>query len=147
MHSICSRYKLYTSIKSNLLFDQFDTSLCAIIRIIVRYLIRKPLYSIKNSMSVSESTIERALKALASKIPSPDFANNKLGGPSKIVQIDETMLNFKCKSHRGRSPLNRTDSLCIVEFENKVTRVYATCIPNRRAETLIPIICRQVASN
>ncbi|KCZ77900.1 hypothetical protein H311_01083 [Anncaliia algerae PRA109] len=147
MHKICSRYKLYTSIRSNSFFDQFDTSLGVIIRIIVKYSTRQPMYSIKNSMSVGERTIERVIKALIAKIPSPDFSSNKLGGPRKIVQIDETILNYKCKSHRGRSPSNKTDSLCIIEFENKITRVFATCIPNKKAETLIPIICRQVASN
>ncbi|KCZ79769.1 hypothetical protein H312_02852 [Anncaliia algerae PRA339] len=90
-----------------------------IIGIIVRYSTRQPFYSIKSSMSVSESTIEVALKALVSEFPSPDFANNKLGCPRKIVQIDETMLNFRCKSHLGRSLLNRTDSLCILKFEKK----------------------------
>lgn len=39
--------------------------------------------------------------------------NSKLGGLNKIVQIDETILNYKCKSHRGRSPLNRTDALLL----------------------------------
>ena len=34
-----------------------------------------------------------------------------MGGPGKIVQIDETMLNYKAKSHRGRSPSNKTDSV------------------------------------
>ncbi|KCZ74977.1 hypothetical protein H311_04052, partial [Anncaliia algerae PRA109] len=29
-----------------------------------------------------------------------NFSNNKLGGPGKIIQVDETMLNYKCKSHR-----------------------------------------------
>jgi hypothetical protein len=32
-----------------------------------------------------------------------DFKNNKLGNGGKLVQVDETMLNYKCKSHRGRS--------------------------------------------
>ncbi|KCZ77920.1 hypothetical protein H311_01063, partial [Anncaliia algerae PRA109] len=36
-------------------------------------------------------------------------------GPGSIVQIDETMMNFKCKSHRGRSTLNKTDALVIIE--------------------------------
>lgn len=78
-------------------------------------------------------------------MPSPDFTENKLGGPGRIVQIDETMLNYKCKSHRGRSPSNRTDSLCMVEFTERITRAYATVIPNKCANTLIPIICNQVA--
>jgi hypothetical protein len=70
----------------------------------------------------------------------PDYVDNKLGGPGCIVQIDETMLNYKCKSHRGRSPLNKTDSLEIVEVRNHITRVFACIIPNKISSTLIPII-------
>ncbi|KCZ78343.1 hypothetical protein H311_00629 [Anncaliia algerae PRA109] len=36
-------------------------------------------------------------------MPKPNFENNILGGQGFIVQIDETMLNFKSKSHRGRA--------------------------------------------
>ena len=70
----------------------------------------------------------------------------KFGGPDKHVQIDETMLNYKCKSHRGRSPTNRTDALCIVEYNGKITRVFACVIPNKLQSTLVPIICNNVAS-
>ncbi|KCZ77586.1 hypothetical protein H311_01398 [Anncaliia algerae PRA109] len=34
---------------------------------------------------------------------------NKLKGYQKLVQIDETILNFKCKSHRGGSTRNIID--------------------------------------
>ncbi|KCZ81974.1 hypothetical protein H312_00617, partial [Anncaliia algerae PRA339] len=63
------------------------------------------------------------------------------GGPGFIVQIDETMLNYKCKSHRGRSPGNITDAMCIVEVGNNICRAYAIVIENKRAEYLLPIIC------
>jgi hypothetical protein len=52
---------------------------------------------------------------MALKIPKPDFNNDKLCGPVCTVQVDETILNYKCKSHRGRSHENMTDALCIVE--------------------------------
>ncbi len=64
-----------------------------------------------------------------------------------MVQIDETMLNYKAKSHRGRSPSNKTDSLCIVEVDTRITRAYATVLNDKKVSTLIPIICSQVASN
>ncbi|KAM0684937.1 hypothetical protein COBT_003854, partial [Conglomerata obtusa] len=62
------------------------------------------------------------------RIPDVDFSASKLGGPGKIVQVDETMLNYKAKSHRGRSSFNKTDSLCIAEIDTKTTRVFATII-------------------
>ncbi|KCZ78515.1 hypothetical protein H311_00449 [Anncaliia algerae PRA109] len=81
------------------------------------------------------------------KIPIADFNNNKLGGSGKIVQINENMLNNKCKSHRGLLPENKTDSSCIVEVSSKIQGAYATIIPNRKEITIIPTICNQVASN
>ncbi|KAG0424824.1 hypothetical protein DMUE_6073, partial [Dictyocoela muelleri] len=62
-----------------------------------------------------------------------------------MVQIDETMMNYKCKSHRGRSPYNETETLCIVEVGHNITRVFATVIPNKKRKTLIPIIMKNVA--
>jgi transposase-like protein len=54
------------------------------------------------------------------------------------------MLNYGCKSHRGRSPANRSDSLCIIEFEGSILRAFATIIPNKQQSTIVPIICSQV---
>ncbi|KCZ80027.1 hypothetical protein H312_02584, partial [Anncaliia algerae PRA339] len=64
-----------------------------------------------------------------------------------VVQIDETMLNYKAKNHRAHSPANRTDALCIVECLNDIKRAYATIIPDKKTSTNIQIISRQVAVN
>jgi hypothetical protein len=53
-----------------------------------------------------------------------DFSDDKLGGPNMIVQIDETALNHSVKAHRGRAPNNKTDALCIVEFEHNIKRAF-----------------------
>lgn len=80
-------------------------------------------------------------------MPATDFSVDKLGGPGLIVEVDETMLNFKCKSHRGRTANNRTDALCIVETNVGRKRVFACIIQDKKATTLIPIICANVASH
>ncbi|KCZ77757.1 hypothetical protein H311_01225 [Anncaliia algerae PRA109] len=80
-------------------------------------------------------------------MPKLNFSNNKLGGPESILQIGVTMLNYKNKSHRGRSPHIRTDSLCIVEYKERIVRLFSRVIPNKEASTLIPIITRNVANN
>jgi hypothetical protein len=55
------------------------------------------------------------------------------------------MLNFSCKSHRGRSTTNRTDAIVLVEVRDGVVqRVWAEVILNKRKETPLPIICRHV---
>lgn len=148
MTRTCTAYKTCKSVRSCSFFDGFRVDLKIIIRIISKYCSRQPLYSIKNAIDgVSKCVVEKVIAKLVSYMPEPDFSENKLGGPGKIVQIDETMLNFKCKSHRGRSSSNRTDSLCIVEVSERITKAFAVVIPDKRATTLLPIICRQVAAN
>ncbi|KCZ82279.1 hypothetical protein H312_00302, partial [Anncaliia algerae PRA339] len=82
--------------------------------------------SIIRKLSISKYTLKK-IKDKLFYLMKLDFDKmNKPGGPSTIVQIDETMMNYKYKSHRGRSPLNKTDALCIVEFTDKITKAYAT---------------------
>ncbi|KCZ80501.1 hypothetical protein H312_02100 [Anncaliia algerae PRA339] len=71
---------------------------------------------------------------------------SKMGGHGAFVQVDETMLNHKCKLHRGLSALNKTDSFCIVEVSNSITWAYATIIPSKEASTIIPINCDKVVN-
>ena len=47
---------------------------------------------------------------------------DKLCGYDKIVLVDETALNFKTKSHRGRTSVNKTDTLCIVGVTTAISR-------------------------
>ena len=57
-----------------------------------------------------------------------DFTDDKLGGPGKIIQIDETALNHSIKAHGGKFYVNKTDALCIVEFQENINRTYACVI-------------------
>ena len=62
-----------------------------------------------------------------------DFTDDKLGGSGKIIQIDETALNHSIKAHGARIPANKTDALCIVEFEENINRTYACVKENKKA--------------
>lgn len=147
MQSACPSYKKYYSIRAGSFFEPFSLKMSSILRILLKYACRQPMHSIKISLDVSASTIEKVINRLIEKIPETDFSNNKFGGPDSVVQIDETMLNYKCKSHRGRSSTNRTDSICIVEVKSSITRCFAKVIPDKKSRTLVPIICSQVANN
>jgi hypothetical protein len=139
--------KVLYSIREKSFFENFNTSIVDILRVIVKYATKSPRYSIIEGSDISKQTISKIINKLVSMMKPPDYLTNKLGGPGLIVQIDEKMLNYKCKSHRGRSPTNRTDAICIVEKNQHILRVFAQIIPDKRAATLIPIICRQVANN
>ena len=147
MHKSCTRYKKYISVRTRSFFKNPNIDVLLVLRIVCKYAVRQPYHSIANALAVKKNTLLKVLNNIRSRIPRVDFRDSKLGGPGFIVQIDETMLNFKVKSHRGRSPSNRTDCLCIVEVNTRITRAYACSIPDKKAETLIPIICSQVASN
>ncbi|KCZ80445.1 hypothetical protein H312_02169 [Anncaliia algerae PRA339] len=63
-----------------------------------------------------------------------------MGGCGSIVQINKTMLNFKSKLHRGRSPLNKNDAIMIIEANNFVSQIYAEGIKIKKKENIMPII-------
>ncbi|KCZ78689.1 hypothetical protein H311_00273 [Anncaliia algerae PRA109] len=140
----CLKNRKYYSVRENSFFMGFNCSLKDIMLVIVRYSCFMQVYSIKAALNLSPRTIERIMKKLIQKIPETNFESSKLGGPKFVVEIDETMLNFKCKSHRGRSPSNKTDALCIVEVGQKITRAFAKIIPNKKIETILPIVISQV---
>ena len=135
------------SVRNGSFFEHFNLSLIEIFQILIRYGTRCPRYSFIEYFGASKNTVLKIIRKLILLMPPPNFVNNKLGGQGQIVQVDETMLNYKCKSHRGRSPTNRTDALCIIECGEHVNRVFACVIPDKRQETILPIICQHVASN
>ncbi len=70
-----------------------------------------------------KNKVHKTIQKLKGLIPESGSSTDKLDGIESIVQIDETMLKYKCKSHRGKSSTKRTDSLVIVEFRNNITKV------------------------
>lgn len=144
--SSCINYLQYFSIRNGSFFENFKGELKLLLKILCRYAGSQQTFSILRTLNVSRSTICKLLKSLIEKMDVPEFSRNKLGGFGKVVQIDETMLNYKCKSHRGRSPTNRSDALVIVEKVQQVTRIFACIIGNKRAETILPIIQNNVAA-
>jgi transposase-like protein len=144
----CPSKKNYITLRRGSFFEGFSTSIPVILRIVIRYGTRTPAHVIKRQLNVCERTIEKVLSKLTGLIQPPDYSDDKLGGPNKVVQVDETMLNHAIKSHRGRSPTNRADSLCIVEcVERRINRCYARIIPNKLQSTIVPIIRSQVCAN
>ncbi|KAG0428057.1 hypothetical protein DMUE_5844, partial [Dictyocoela muelleri] len=99
-----------------------------------------PKNSITNYSNYDRKTVEKIINKIVNRIPDPDLSSNKMSVICKIIQVDETMLNYKVKSHRGRSPENKTDALCIIEYENEIKRVFACVIDNKLELTIVPIL-------
>jgi hypothetical protein len=108
---------------------------------------KNPTHSIVNTLEISNPTLNKLTKLLNLKMESENQAMSKLGGIGKTIHIDETMMNFKIKSHRGRAPSNNTNALCIVEVDNttrRIEKVWAEVLPNIQAQTILPIIHARV---
>ncbi|KAG0441064.1 hypothetical protein DMUE_1322 [Dictyocoela muelleri] len=105
-----------------------------------------PIFLIKNYLRRDLRVIERIIQRLVDVIHKPDYSDKKLF-ECRIVQIDETMTNYKCKSHSSRSSSNRAEALCIVEVINGIIKVFATVVQDKTRETILLIILSQVAPN
>ncbi|KAI5151227.1 hypothetical protein ENBRE01_1986 [Enteropsectra breve] len=147
MNKNCARYKSYASVRIDSWFASFTLPLRQILKILFKYSIRQTRHSIDRNLSAVRKSIAKVIDNLVETMPETDFSENKLGGSGMIVQIDETMLNHAVKNHHVRYPLNKTDALVIVEHFRRINRVFECVIPNKRAETLIPSILSQVATN
>ncbi len=101
-------------------------------------------YSINRYMNCDISVVAKVTNKITDMIPVQYFGNNKFGGIGTFVQEDETNLNYKAKSHRSRSPSNKTDALVIIEYRGRITRAFKQVIPNKEASTMLPIICENV---
>ena len=67
-----------------------------------------------------------------------------LGGRNVIVQIDESLFKHKPKYHRGRAPASEQWVFGICDTSTTPGVTYMEIVPDRRAQTLIPIIERVV---
>lgn len=144
---MCATYQGRISIRQDSFFEGFGCKLNLIMRVVLRWCGKQPRFSIIETLAISEPTLRKILNNLILRMKNENLNLNKFGGSGCIVQIDETMLNFKCKSHRGRSTNNKTDAICITEVrDGHISKVWAQTIPNKQSATLIPIICDKVIS-
>ncbi|KAG0442702.1 hypothetical protein DMUE_0074 [Dictyocoela muelleri] len=99
-----------------------------------------PMYSITNYFNYDRKTEGKIINKIVNRIPDQDFSSNKMDGMGKIIQVDVTMVNYKVKSNRGRAPENKTDALCLIEYENEIKMVFACVIDNKLELTIVPIL-------
>ncbi|KAG0439641.1 hypothetical protein DMUE_2299, partial [Dictyocoela muelleri] len=101
----CVEYKKYKTIRLGLFFDGFNIELKFIFKVVILRLKRDGLTKIVEFFGNKKvNSIRRIINKFHDLIPNSDFSDDKFRGTGLIVQIDETMLNYKFKSHQGRSP-------------------------------------------
>ncbi|KCZ79874.1 hypothetical protein H312_02724 [Anncaliia algerae PRA339] len=55
-------------------------------------------------------------------------------------------MNLKTKSHRSRSPTNKIDAITIVECNQKITKIFASVIKDKKENTILPVTKEHVLS-
>lgn len=88
-------------------------------------------------------TIRKIINKLVFMMQVKNEEMRKFGGTSIIIQLDETMLNYKCKSYRERSSKNHADILVINEKGGNVRKIYAE-VSRKEGREKVVIKCERV---
>ncbi|KCZ74818.1 hypothetical protein H311_04214 [Anncaliia algerae PRA109] len=140
----CVKHGNRCSIRKNSFFEDFSIEFTSIIKVLIRWCVEQQNYSIIQFLNISKTTVSKIIDKLIELLKKDNRRIGMFGGPFKLVQIDETMMNFKVKSHRGRSSKKKTDALTIVECDQKITKVLACVIKDKKESTILPIIKEHV---
>ena len=68
-----------------LFFEGFSVPIRRILKIMLKYSVRQSVHSIARSLDISRRTLDKIIDSFRLSIPAPDFSEDKLGGPWKIV--------------------------------------------------------------
>lgn len=145
MNSECSKYQTTKSVRSGGCFENFSMDIVTLIKVIVLWSNGVQQYKILKLLPVSRSFLHKFENFMCNKIEryfeiNPVF----LGGVNRTCQIDETMINFKVKSHVGRGPREKIWVFGIVDTSYSPALGYVEVVPNRTSATLFPIIQRVI---
>jgi transposase-like protein len=144
INTLCEQYRKMISIRRGSFFEGFNLSFLDILQILLKWSDNSVQESVVNDLEIHLMTYKKVSTKFLNLAKASDVGESKLGGPGMIVQADETALNHKIKAHRGRALLNKTDALCIIEFDSCITRAFACVIENKKEDTTIPIIIDKV---
>ena len=95
----CLKYRNRYNIRVGSFFKYSKLSILKTLKCLIRWSTNQPQHSIINSLMFNHKTYTKIIQKFLGFLCSFDFKDNKLGGPGKLVQIDETGLKFKVKSH------------------------------------------------
>jgi hypothetical protein len=111
----CNKYQTTISIRVGNFFENFKIELAKLCKFLLYYSSNITQKKIAEYSGIKIRTVYELRKNLLARIRLHFIRFPViLGGPGVIVNIDETMLNFKAKSHRGRSPREQHYALAIV---------------------------------
>lgn len=141
----CSHFQTTKRISEGSVFEGFGVSTRRLIKSCLLWCTGASTQLILKNINLSDKTFFKLKLILINRIKKY-FDNNpiKLGGPFKVVHVDETLLTHGVKSHRGRSSRAKVFAICIVEASDREEKGFVQIIPNRTTNELLPIINRVV---
>jgi hypothetical protein len=71
----------------------------------------------------------------------------RMVGSTVVVQVDETKLNFNCKSHRGRENREPVWALVIVDISTTPASGFAEIVVDRTKRTLLVLLIELFAQD
>ena len=141
----CNIYCSYISVRKGSFFENFSVSIKSLLIAIFYWSNQMQNKDIIKYLDLNMTVIKKLKKHLISRIKDFYQANPILmGGPGKLVQIDETMLNHKVKAHRGRAPLRQSWAFGIVDCSTKPAKGFMCLIENKSSNEILPLIYKHV---
>ncbi|MGL5706783.1 MAG: transposase [Aeromonas sp.] len=141
MTASCFNYKKYSSIRRNSFLSDLTITMKQFILVLWKWSRDATQTDIITELSISRETINKILTKLRCNIRRFFDANPiRLGGPGIICQIDESLFRHKPKYHVGRYPSNEKWVFGIADTSYTPAKVFLQLVPNRQADTLLPII-------
>ncbi|XP_067652209.1 uncharacterized protein [Haliotis asinina] len=131
------------SIREGSWFSGSHLTMCQIMKHLYYWVYKTPLHVIQRELKVgSNSTLvdwNMFCREVCMSVIESD--SEQIGGPGTTVEIDESKFG-KRKYHRGK----RVDGVWVLGgIERESRQVFLTSLPDRSADTLIPIIEKYVA--
>ena len=141
MNYSCTKYQTTSSIRTGSWLQGFKICGKKVLKILLYWSNGNIQKRILEDVDVNRITLTKLRSLLINKIKN-HFIQNPiiLGGPGIRVHVDETMLNYKVKSHRGRSPREQVWAIGIADTSYTPSKCYFSILPDRTAVTLTNII-------
>ena len=131
MNYSCPKYQTTRSIRAESWIDTICICPKRILKILLYWSACKSQKDILDLLSVSRATLSK-FKLLIIAAVKKHYEENlvQLGGPDVNIQADETMLNHKVKSHRGRSQREQVWCLAIIDASFRPSKIYLEMVEN-----------------
>lgn len=141
----CIHVKTCFSIKKQSIFENINITVEKFMKILIYWSQGLNQSEILKLVHISRPTLGKVRLLFLKKIEEYFLKNPiQLGGPNAIIHVDETMLTYKVKSHRGRSPRSQVWALACVDTSFSPAKGFLKIVENRSKEVLLPIIASVV---